>query len=186
MVIRDTCIKNVVVLPLTSLLLQMTQFQWTQYNLMCSLVSMMIFQSCDCAWSSFYLPISILFISNVKACENNAHGHSIAGLERAPNNATDLFISIARSDSGGFRAVLCQVSRRKAEQGEPWGRDITRQRLIRCNSCIKEVGWENYKDAAFEYIKLLQEQKVLQEVSNVTTASQIITAPGFGSGISIF
>lgn len=67
----------------------------------------------------FYLPTSIVFISDVKACENNAHGQSVAGLERAPNNATGLFISIAQSDGGGMGAVLCHASRGKAEQGEP-------------------------------------------------------------------
>lgn len=55
----------------------------------------------------FYLPIYIVFISNVKAFENNAHGLSIAGLERAPNDATVLFISIAPSEGAGIRAVLC-------------------------------------------------------------------------------
>ena len=53
------------------------------------------------------LPIYVVLVSDVKACENNAHGHSVAELERAPNDATDLLISIAPSEGAGIRAVLC-------------------------------------------------------------------------------
>jgi len=34
----------------------------------------------------------VVFISDVKACGSNPHSHGIAGLERAPNDATDLFL----------------------------------------------------------------------------------------------
>ena len=54
-----------------------------------------------------YLPIYIVLISDVKACANNAHSHSVAELERAPSDATDSLISIAPSEGAGIRAVLC-------------------------------------------------------------------------------
>lgn len=39
----------------------------------------------------FYLHIYIVFISDVKAYERNAHDHSTAGLERAPDDARSVY-----------------------------------------------------------------------------------------------
>lgn len=40
------------------------------------------------------------------------------------------------------------------------------------------MGWEKFKDAALQCIKLPQGGKMSQEVSNVTGASQVITPSG--------
>lgn len=71
----------------------------------------------------------------------------------------DLFISIAPSECVGIRAVLCYASCMKAEQGEPRGREITREDMIRCSRWINQAGWENNKDTALEYKHLSRGKK---------------------------
>lgn len=139
MVIRDICIKNTVVLPLTSLLLQVTQFQWTQYNLMCSLVSMMIFRSCDCAWSSSICPLPSclsLMWKHVRTTHMARASQDSRGLQIMPQVC--LFLSHSQMVVGW---ELCcathpagKQNKESPEAGRPQGRV--------CDRWVNEVGWD--------------------------------------------